>query len=209
MNNRFCVRLGIAALVLTVLASCTKNDATTIVPVGPESYIDSITSVVTDAAFWNDFGRINEGAIPPKIEGAFSVSPRKRVGTNVEGVPIDIDELDAILSFNRQHNGLVTMALNDATNALTDTVFVMGSGDDFTAYCIEEKSFEVLSYQVETKRGIIVKGTMTEAGIVNLRLATIVLDSRSIPEGAPLQEVGSYFIYKDGDGLAERMSGVL
>lgn len=192
------------------LVSCTKNDDTTIVPIGTEDYIEDILAVVPDSAFWADYGSIHRGPIPPNIEGAYLIAPRLRIGTNVPGMPSELVEPNANLSFTKQHNGLIVMDLNETSETVTDTVFVMGSGSNFTAYCIEDKSYDLIlgstSYHVNCRRGIVISGKVTAAGISDFRYATIVMSAESHPAGAPMQEAGSYFFYKDGDNLAERMT---
>lgn len=193
------------------LSSCTKNDTGTIVAMGAEYYIDDILDVVSDSAFWADFGDVNRGGVPPKIEGKYLVSPKLRIATNLAGVPINIVEPDAKVGFTQQHNGIVVMDLEDnSTETMTDTVFVMGSGNDFTAYVIEEKTYEVpvgnVSYRVRLKRGIVMTGTMVDEGIARFRLATIIMEAEDDSHGVLVQNPpGAYHIYKDNDELAQRI----
>ena len=203
------------------LVSCTKNDKTTIVPVGTEYYIDDIFSVVSDSAFWAAFRPYPEGPIPPKIEGSYVVGPVQRVGSNMPAAdwPLQIVDPNIYLDFSEQQNGLVVMEMNETSDHVTDTVFVMGHDLDFTVYCIEDKEIEDfvyqdISYRLKVRRGVVMTGTvdtvMVEGkvnpkGFANFRMATIIMDMESEPEGAPLQPSGSYFIYKDGDGYTERI----
>lgn len=206
------VILGLALIVTGVLTmvSCTKNDDTTIVPIGTEYYIEDIFEVVSDSAFWADFGTIHQGPIPPNIEGSYLIAPKLRIGTNVPGMPSELLEPNADLHFTHQHNGLVVMDLNESAENVTDTVYVMGSGSNFTAYCIEDKSYDMTlgntSYHVDYRRGIVISGKVTTEGISDFRYATIIMSAKSQPAGAPMQDVGSYFIYKDNDNLAERLT---
>ena len=199
-------RLWIFLVGLSLLASCTKNDESTLVLVGEESYIHDILSVVADTAFWDGFGSINEGAIPPDIQGSYLVDPKLRIGSNI--LPSDIVELPSVrLRFIRQHNGIMVMDLNDGTENVTDTVYVMGNGANFTVYFTENKHYELpfddISYHVRMRRGIVMKGKKTAEGLADFRMATIIMemedDSGGLMEQYP---EGSYFIYKDGDGLA-------
>ena len=205
------VILGLAFLLSGVsLGSCTKNDDTTLIPIGTEYYIEDILAVVPDSAFWASFGNVHRGPVPPSIAGSYLIAPRLRVGTNVPGLPAELVEPNVNLCFTKQHNGIVVMDLNETSGNVTDTVFVMGSGSDFTAYCIEDKSYDMtlggISYHVDCRRGIVMSGKVTTTGISDFRYATIVMAAESQPTGAPIQEVGSYFIYKDSDNLAERLT---
>ena len=70
--------LGLFLAVGLALSSCTKNDDSTIVPIGTEDYVKPFTSVVdlvfssvpeaTKTQFLQDFGDLPDGPVPPKIE---------------------------------------------------------------------------------------------------------------------------------------------
>ena len=203
-----CLALVLCGMLFT---SCTKNDETTIVLIGEELYIDDILTVIPDTlkpAFDAVFGTIPEGPVPPKIEGSYVVDPKVRVSTNVAIWPLTVVEPNVYLKFSEQHNGVVTMDLNEATEQLTDTVFVMGHNKDFTIYFIEDKSYDVpfagQSYHVRVKRGIIMKGTMNDYGMANFSIASIIMEAEDDSGGLMGQyPPGSFFIYRDGNGLAE------
>lgn len=193
-----------------LLPSCTKNDETTIVPIGTEDYIDGIHAVISAPDFWADFGDVNEGFIPPDIRGKYLVAPKLRVKTNVPSLPSQFVEPNMDLCFTWQNNELAVIDMNESTETVTDTVFVKGNGNAFTAYFIEDKSYEVpLSdkvYHVSMQRGIVMKGTVDDAGIHGFRMGTIILAYEDDSQGALGDyTVGSYFIYEDSDGLATRM----
>lgn len=192
------------------MASCTKNDENTIILIGTEYYIDDILSVIPDSLrpqFMAEFGSIPSGPVPPKIEGSYVMSPKARVGSNVADWPLQAIEPDTYLRFSGQHNGIVTLNLAEATETITDTVFVQGSGSNFAVYFIENKAYDMevdnATYHVTMKRGIIMKGQMTPNGLSGLRYATIIMKTEDDSNGLIGQyDNGSYFIYKDGDGNA-------
>jgi len=191
-----------------MLTSCTKNDESTIVLIGTEYYIDDILSVIPDSLqtqFSAVFGSIPEGPVPPKIDGSYIMSPKNRVASNLDESewPLDINEpLPVYLRFSNQHNGIVTLDLAEATETNTDTVFIQGNNENFTVYFVEDKVIEDFSVPVKMKRGIIMKGRVTDAGLADFRYATIVLETED--ELNQLANPGSYYIYKDGDGMASR-----
>lgn len=195
-----------------VLTSCTKNDESTIVLIGTEYYIDDIVSVIPDSLqsnFFAAFGSIPDGPVPPKIEGSYVMSPKQRVASNVESWTLQTVEPNVYMRFSGQHNGIVAMDLNEATETFTDTVFVCGSGNAFAVYFIENKAYEMEvnnhAYHVKMKRGVVMKGQVADDGLLNFRYATIVLDTEDDSGGLIEQYAkGSYFIYKDGDGKAAR-----
>ena len=210
-TNRIILSLWLLVAGSMALTSCTKNDTTTISLIGTEYYIDDILSVIPDSLetkFLSDFGSIPDGPVPPKIEGSYMMNPKQRVSSNVQEWPLQAVEPNVYLRFSKQHNGIVTMDLNEATETKTDTVFVCGNGSAFTVYFIENKAYEVQvdnhTYHVRMKRGIVMKGAVSDRGLSNFRYATIIMETEDDSGGLIGQyENGSYFIYKDGDGTAE------
>ena len=210
------IGIGLLAFVLPLLvANCTKNDVTTIIPVGTESYVQDILSVIPDSAmvqFNASFGAVYEGYIPPKIEGRFVIGPKQRVASNVVGWllnPTD-PEPNVSLRFSEQHNGVVRVDLAEASEQTTDTAFVMGTDNAFTVYFVENKNYEVpfagTAFHVNMKRGVILKGNVEDEGIRNLYFAVVIMEVNDDSDGLiPQYEPGSYFIYKDGDGIASRL----
>ena len=210
-TNRIILSLWLLVAGGMALTSCTKNDTTTISLIGTEYSIDDILSVIPDsveARFLADFGSIPDGPVPPKIEGSYMMNPKQRVSSNVAEWPLQAVEPNVYLRFSKQHNGIVTMDLNEATETMTDTVFVCGNGSAFTVYFIENKAYDDQvdnhTYHVRMKRGIVMKGAVSDRGLSNFRYATIIMETEDDSGGLIGQyENGSYFIYKDGDGTAE------
>ena len=194
-----------------LLSSCTKNDENTIALIGTEYYIDDILSVIPSSVqtqFFTDFGSIPEGPVPPKVEGSYVMSPKQRVASSEEIWPLQVPEPNMYMRFTNQHNGIVKMDLNEATETKTDTVFVCGNGDAFAIYFIENKEFEIEmdgnTYYSKIKRGIVMKGQVTADGISDFRYATVIMETEDDSNGIFTQyPPGSYFVYKDGDGVAK------
>lgn len=213
VNMKRITKIGALALIFfgMMFASCTKNDENTIVLIGEERYIDDILTVIPDTLkpmFDVVFGSIPQGPVPPKIEGSFVVDPKQRVSSNVSVWPLTVIEPNLYLKFSDQHNGVVAMDLNEATEQLTDTVFVMGHNKDFTIYFVEDKSYDVpfneQSFHVRVKRGVIMKGTMNDYGMANFSIASIIMEAEDDSGGLLGQYApGSFFVYRDGNGLAE------
>ena len=192
-----------------VLTSCTKNDESTISLIGTEYYIDDILSVIPDSlrtSFFADFGSIPTGFVPPKIEGSYVMAPKQRVAANTTTPwPLNVVEPNNVyLRFSKQHNGIAKMDLAEDTESFSDTIFVCGSGNAFAVYFIEDKTFMPDNTTARIKRGIIMKGNVTDRGISDFRYATINMEVEYDGPIAPPPD-GSYFIYKDGNGLAEKM----
>ncbi len=213
----------------TLIFSCTKNDETTIVFLGEEEYISDYSEVIpsfiarTDTALQtHDFyldsvekvmcnilekPNMPEGYIPADIEGNYTVSPKTRVKSNYAFWPLSVTEPDFEFSFSSQHNGICGYYIDEAGNQHSiDTVFVRGYNKGVTAYFIEEKTVQQQSYNTYIKRAVLVAGTICDEGIENMCYFTVVLDAKDDSQGAiDNLPIGTYFIYKDGDSLAQRI----
>ena len=205
--------MGLLMVVGVAISSCTKNDDTTIALIGTEYYIDDILSVIPSSVqtqFLADFGSIPKGPVPPKVEGSYVMSPKQRVNSSLGAGnwPLNIIENNTWLRFTNQHNGIVEMDLNDAVETVTDTVFVCGNGNAFAVYFIENKAFEMeidgQTIHARVKQGVVMKGQVVEEGLSDFRYATIIMESEDDSNGLiGLYDSGTYFIYKDGDGIAK------
>ena len=212
-KNRIAFELGFLMVTCLMVGACTKNDDTTVVLMGTEYYVEAITSVIPDtlqAGFFADFGNIPNGVIPPKIEGSYVMGPKQRVSSNVAVWPLSITEPNLYLRFSKQHNGIAVLELNEESETRTDTVFVRGSGRVFCIYFVEDKAYEISdslqSYPMRIKRGVVMKGQTSDNGLTDFRYATIIMETEDGSGGLfPQYAIGSYFIYKDGDGLAANM----
>lgn len=191
-----------------VLSSCIKeNLGKTVALIGTEDYVRDINSLIPDTLqgkFEAMFQGIPTGAVPVSIavpdsvpEDAYVVHANLLVKTNLYNVTSPIAYPDVYMRFSKQHNGIVVVELAESTEQRTDTAYVMGNNNDFTVYFVEDK---VVSTNSHVKRGVILCGTWAQGGLSNFRMAFVVLES----EGNQAQTPGTYYFYKDGDGLAER-----
>lgn len=201
------VAMMMSALLTT---SCTKNDETTITLLGQEKYIDDIIDVIPDTlltVFNNNF-RIHRGYIPPNVEGAYRFSPKKRKISSVpqQYWPLSTIEPDVDFKFEDQHNRMATFSHYEELTTKTDTVYVIGHDTYFTTYYIEDINLDYGFGEVKYKRGIIYSGRMKKNGIGTLAYASIIMEVEDYTNGhVDTYPVGSFFLYEDGDGLAEEI----
>lgn len=207
------VKLLILAFVFSSLCfSCTENDSTTVVLLGKETYIQKMTEVIPDSlisVFETYFGTIPSGYIPQNIEGEFVVSPKTRIFSNIpESVwPLDIIEPDINITLSRQHNRECMIQLKEATETQTDTVYISGYDDLFAIYYTEEKTLYHSGYEHLITRNIIIKGEITDSGIKDLSIASIIADIKDNSDGDVIQyKKGDFFIYNDGDRFSEKLN---
>lgn len=210
MNNIKVIILG--SLFSLLLLSCTKNDDTTVILLGEEAYIEKITDVIPDTlqhVFEEYFGTIPSGYIPPNVEGEYIISPKQRIFSNVpeDNWPLDIIEPDINITMSRQHNRECILQLKEATETLTDTVYITGYDNLFTVYYTEEKTLQHSGYEHYITRNVIFKGEMTDYGIKNLKIASIIVNADDNSHGNMIQyKRGDFFLYEDGDNLSEKIN---
>lgn len=208
--KRMRIVYGLLILVTSgfILSSCVKeNKGKTIALIGMEDYIHDIGSVIPDSLqgkFEAMFQDIPTGALPVDImvpdsieEDAYVVHTNMLVKTNLWNVSSPIPYPDVYMRFSKQHNGIVVVEFAESTEQRTDTAFIMGNNNDFTVYFAENKD---ISADIHVKRSVVMCGTKTAGGLSNFRMAFVVLES----EGDQAPTPGTYYYYKDGDGLAER-----
>ena len=207
------VKVYIACLILSAITmGCTKNSETTVVFLGEESYVEEITNVIPDSLlnlFETYFGTIHSGYIPPNVEGEYLITPKQRVFSNIPESqwPLDIVEPNVKITLSKQHNRECIIQLDEATSTLTDTVYITGRDNFFTIYYTEEKILQHSGYEHCVIRDIIIKGEMTEYGIDNLNIASIIANVKDNSNGDIFQyKRGDFFIYKDGDRFSEKLN---
>lgn len=202
----------ISILLATLTYSCTTNDETTVVLLGEEGYVKELTDVIPDSllnVFETYFGTIPSGYIPPNVEGEYVITPKQRVYSNIpeSDWPLDIVEPDINITLSKQHNRECIIQLYEATSTLTDTVYICGQDNLFAVYYTEQKTLEHSGYEHHITRDVIFKGEMTDSGIKDLNIASIIVDVKDNSNGNIIQyKKGDFFIYKDGDRFSERIN---
>lgn len=202
------------AIVSFIVFSCTKNDETTVILLGKETYVQDIIEMIPDSlqnSFLAEFGEIHEGYIPPKIEGDYIVNRKQRVYSNTTELwPLDVYEREMPLTIKDQHNREAIFILEEAFETRTDTVYIIGHDNYFTIYGLEEKSLFDGANTINIKRAVLIKGEICDDGIKDLYFANIILDVHDDSDdttGIPISyDKGVFFIYRDEDGLAERIA---
>ena len=198
-----------------ILGSCTKVDEKeTIALIGKESNIPDIEELFSEnPVIKQSFDSVKRnigidygGAIPPKIEGSYVVDPTVLLDSSEETMSAVDDSI--FLRFTCQNNGMMTMSIKSSSiQQEVYPVFVMGNNDNFTAYCMHYWEFPTpgQAYHVKIERGIIIWGSKTTEGLSDFRIAYIIKDARDDSNGVLHQYApGTYMIYKDGNGLAEK-----
>lgn len=147
---------------------------------------------------------INEGTVPPKIEGIFLSSP------HTLEAPYGTDDTyskgyvfsDLIMKFsNQKDDGSVTIETKNAgTTANGLGGFISGNGNKFSIFA----ELKYVSGSVTATQIRVFSGEITSNGIKDF-YTTLLIKEKNDPSG-DLIPVGKSRILKDGDGLASTTS---
>lgn len=142
---------------------------------------------------------IYDGSTPPAVNGTFVLHPLELVfasdGYNSNNIA------DLYLNFSGQNSMKNTIQYEDrhlgGAGEKTEMI-IMGQGDNFTAFAVVPgtDANKTITYKLAT----IFSGTMTADGIKNCYYAILMVDK--VDPNGELMKVGTYRIFKDGDGLA-------
>lgn len=147
---------------------------------------------------------INEGTIPPKIEGIYISNP------HTLEAPYGTDDTykkgdsfaDLIMRFsNQKDDGSLTIETKNAgTNANGIGGFLSGNGNKFSIFA----ELKYVSGSVTATQIRVFSGEITSTGIKDF-YTTILIKDKVDPSGT-LFPVGKSRILKDGDGVASKTS---
>lgn len=146
---------------------------------------------------------IYEGTTPPNITGEYLCKPDVLVFTSDDD--FEPGDLFAPMYFafeNQTESGMATYRNRQASaTAEAPEVYVVGSGNNFTAYFLsyETRTDDDGNVTATSKMSHIMSGTLTPEGIVNFRNSFIMLE-KDDPSDL-LMDVNEYRVFKDGDEL--------
>lgn len=147
---------------------------------------------------------IYAGSTPPTIDGTFTSHPHEPVYTS-DGYSWPGTLADQIMNFtgqDKQKNTINYEYRQSGNHSDKTQMVVMGEGDQFTIFAVMNgaNATENATY----KMAEIVSGTMTADGIKDF-FSGILLVEKNDPNNK-IMSVGTYRIFKDGDGLASPSS---
>lgn len=195
-----CCLLGLALL----LPRCLKDSITddTIILIGEEKYVKPIESMIPDTLknlFLEQLGNVHEGLVPPNLEGEYCIGEIAYCESNY----LDLMNNDNMyLRVTRQHNRVAAVEFFDNKTVSVDTAYIMGSEDKFTLYMTENRRLPSPLEAYSFTRTVVISGKKTDEGIRDTRLGFIYMEV-SGPELIDFWKPGTYYIYKDKDGLSE------
>ncbi|MCQ2276800.1 MAG: hypothetical protein MJZ87_07660 [Bacteroidales bacterium] len=147
---------------------------------------------------------IYEGITPPNISGKYLVQPDQLVYSSDGQFSVGHVFAPLYLSFeNQTASGMATYTeRNGSSTAESSEVYVVGTGNNFTAYFMTHSTTYDDDGNIEATciMSNILSGTITNNGISNYRLAFVMLEKND-PHNT-LMDVNEYRVFEDGDGLA-------
>ena len=146
------------------------------------------------------------GNTPPDITGTFLASPLILVKSNFDDsyAPGQLF-LDVKLTFSDQNNKNLTLKVLDENGDATRTGtggFIVGSGKKFTVFTGLDNVQSGHTY----KTAALYSGTISDAGIADFRYVLVMVDDNNPPASLNILKDGQGRLFKDDDGLAERVS---
>jgi len=127
------------------------------------------------------------------------ISPAKLVYTT-DNLSLSTSFVDNYIRFSNQ-NTVINRAVYDEKQgsdmAHSDSVLVIGSGNQFSAYFVSTGTM----YGIYTKTTTVISGTVTASGISGLRYAFVMADKGADPKDS-VAAIGTFRVFKDNDGLA-------
>lgn len=149
---------------------------------------------------------IYEGITPPDITGKYCAQPTQLVYASDNGFSVGHVFAPTYFSFDNQTaSGMATYSEKQASSIASSTeVYVVGSGNNFTAYFITYTTHYDENGNVEATCTLsnILSGTITNNGIANYK-STIVMLEKDDPKDV-LMDVNVFRVFEDGDGLASK-----
>lgn len=147
---------------------------------------------------------VYSGDTPPDIEGTYLMDPFETVYTS-DGDYYPGEILDGVMNFGftKSNDCNNTYYYTEGSYSAYD-VYVDGSGNNFVAYFTTSGTNS--EYNVDVKMATIISGVMTSNGIQDFYYGIYMVEKSSDP-GHHIMDVGTYRIYKDGNGMADYTTG--
>ena len=215
-----------------LLVSCLKDDPKegTIVLMGAETYVKGIEEVIDDtllrvladtSLMKLDSLSLYKGNTPPDVQGQFVFCPKELLWYNADQIAAgdsicfrfggDVDTLGCYPE--GQHNRVVPLDYQeDAMMKHTDTAYLMGNKDRFTAYfeLTHNNISDIPGVNFNLRRGYVIMGRMSPRGdkMLNVRVACInlqlVVNSNNVAVSGVQNEFieamkGRIFVYRVQD----------
>jgi hypothetical protein len=152
------IRLFLLISITFLATSCLQQGYDTIV-LNEASPMDDVVPVEYRLQM-EQYMPFYNGKTPPNVEGVYLVSPHVLVYSTLEDDALSDKFYDMKIKFSSQNAKTNILSYSEqqrSSNLTGDSVVIMGSGDNFTAYLIAEGT----SYNIYVKNAIVISGTLT------------------------------------------------
>ncbi len=143
---------------------------------------------------------IYAGSTPPAVDGTFTSHPHEPVYTS-DGYTWSGQLADQVMNFSGQDKmkNTISYQYRQGTGSSEKTeMVILGQGDKFTIFAVMSSANS--TYNATYKMAEIVSGTVTADGIRDFFCGMLMLEKND--PNNKLMNIGTYRIFKDGDGLA-------
>lgn len=193
---KFFIYLAFFTALLPIITHCSNDEeeVSTISKIQedmiPQAYVDSLRPYVD----------INEGNTPPNIAIDFVANPFVMVYDSKIGNKYEVGEPRYFSIRKKNPESAYYSYYMTESNEISkgDSLIVIGSGNKFTAYFIDNVTFT--SDSRSYKAAAIFSGEKVNGGIKNLKYAFIFLDK--VDPDNTLMDIGQSRCYMDEDGFS-------
>lgn len=205
----------ITAISILSINSCKKNDET--------GFSEDIENFVPDSTMQalEEMGMIiNEGKVPPSLDGYFLASPLIMTESSVPDESYDstTNFVDYLYYFHNQDNDELTIdldidGLNDSHELISHSegigTFLSGNNSFFSSFTIQDgytllEGSDTAFYKLLT----VLSGKIDNTGILDYQYALLMLDDYGDPYDYYIPN-NTGRLFKDGDDLVERTTADL
>lgn len=187
----------IILLLPVLLSGCMKEtNETVLLPVRGVKIPEAVLSAAEQDAL-SDYMPIYEGGTPPNIEGDWLASPMTLTfaSDNYAG---DFYDLHWRVEKQNGRNLAKYKEWQNTASALGKEAHIIGEGDNFTMYTIEQSENEARGWSCE--QVTIISGTRTGDAVEGYYYAVVMRNKTD--ERGVIIEPDSYRVFTDGDGVS-------
>lgn len=186
-----------------LLTGCMKEtDETVLLPVRGVRIPETVLSAEEQDAV-SQYMPIYEGCTPPNVEGDWLASPMTLTfaSDNYAG---EFYDLHWRVERQNRRNLAKYKEWQNTASALGKEAHIIGEGDNFTMYTIEQSVNESRGWSCE--QVTVISGTKTANGIEGYRYAVVMRNKTD--ERGIIIEPDSYRVFTDGDGISSPITSM-
>lgn len=190
-------KIIIILLLPTLISACMKEtDETVLLPVRGVKIPEAVLSAAEQDAL-SDYMPIYEGGTPPNIEGDWLASPMTLTfaSDNYAG---DFYDLHWRVERQNGRNLAKYKEWQNTASALGKEAHIIGEGDNFTMYTIEQSENEARGWSCE--QVTLISGTRKGDAVEGYYYAVVMRNKTD--ERGVIIESDRYRVFTDGDGVS-------